>query len=89
MKEIPVSGSDQPAIVDDQDFEWAKKHDWFRDENGFVVRLRRAGEEGLADDDDVIEMGTEVYCRHHGLSLSDFIRPKRATKSHQKSEGRE
>jgi len=22
-KEIPVTGSDRPAIVDDQDFEWA------------------------------------------------------------------
>jgi len=74
-KEIPVIGSDRPATVDDEDFEWARKHDWFLDENGFV-RLRQPNEEPLADDDDVIEMGTEVYCRHNGLSLSRFRRPR-------------
>jgi hypothetical protein len=75
-KEISVIGFDRPATVDDEDFEWAQKHDWFLDENGFVVKLRQPGEEGLADDDDVIEMGTEVYCCRTGLSLSQFIRPR-------------
>ena len=75
-KEIPVTGSDRPAIVDDQDFEWAMIYEWFLDEDGYAVRLRQPGQQGLADDDDVIEMGTEVYCRSNGLSLSDFIRPR-------------
>jgi hypothetical protein len=79
-KEIPVIGSDRRAIVDDEDFEWAKKYDWFLDENGFVVRLRQSGEESLAHDDDVIEMGTEVLCRRNGLSVSQFRRPRRSTR---------
>jgi hypothetical protein len=79
-KEIPVIGSDRPAIVDDEDFELAKKYDWFLDENGFVVRLRQPGEESLADDDDVIEMGTEVLCRRNGLAVSQFRRPRRSTR---------
>jgi hypothetical protein len=75
-KEIPVRGSDRPAIVDDHDFEWAMKHEWFLDEHGYAVRWRQPGEEGLADDDDVIEMGTEGNCRRYGRSLSEFIRPR-------------
>jgi hypothetical protein len=76
-KEIPVMGSTRPAIVDDDDFEWASKHEWFADGNGFVVRWRQPDEEGMADDNDVIEMGTEVYCRYHRLPLSRFHRPRR------------
>jgi len=76
-KEIPVMGSARPALVDDDNFDWANKHEWFMDENGYVVRSRQPSEEGLADDADVIEMGTEVYCRHHGLPLSTFLRPRK------------
>jgi hypothetical protein len=76
-KIISVRGSDRPATVDDEDFDWASKHDWVLDENGFVVRLRLPDEESLADDDEVIEMGTEVSCRRFGLPLSRFCRPRR------------
>jgi hypothetical protein len=76
-KEIQVVGSDRNAIVDDEDFDWARKYEWFLDENGYVVRARQLGEEGLADDDEVIEMGTEVYSRRNGEPLSKFMRPKK------------
>jgi hypothetical protein len=70
-----VIGSDKPALVDDEDFEWASKFEWFLDENGYVVRWRMPGEVGMADDDEWIDLASEVVCRHTpGLSLSKFRR---------------
>jgi hypothetical protein len=40
------------------------------------------GRGGLADDDEVIEMGIEVYCRYHHLSVSKFRRPRQLSCSH-------
>jgi hypothetical protein len=79
-KEIQVAGSDRSASVDDGDFAWASKYEWFLDENGYVVRARQLGEEGLADDDEVIEMGVEIYSRRSGEPLSSFMRPKKKMK---------
>jgi hypothetical protein len=74
-KEIPVMGSARPALVDDEDYEWAKRFEWF-EEDGFILRWCQPGEMGLADDPRVIEMGTEVWCRHTGRSISEFRKPR-------------
>jgi hypothetical protein len=79
VKEIQVIGSDRPALVDDEDYSWANKYEWFISEDGYVCRLCQPNEIGLADDD-VIEMGTEVYCRRLGLSLSEFCMPRQRLK---------
>ena len=76
-KEIPVMGSKQNAIVDDEDFDWASKHDWFLHSSGYVVRSRKPGEVGVPDE---IEMGTEVLCRSRGIFLADFYAGRRPSK---------
>lgn len=43
MKELKVSRSNRPALIDDEDFEWASKWTWGLHNRGYVVRFEYFG----------------------------------------------
>lgn len=58
MKEIKLQNSDKKAIVDDCDYEFVNKYNWYLHTDGYAVRYEKAfsGELKIIYMDDMIRM---------------------------------
>jgi hypothetical protein len=76
MAQLPLTNSDEHALVADEDYPWASRHAWRLDEDGHVVRdtVDAGGRPA------VVFLRNEVLSRATGIPLGEFSPPRARTK---------
>ncbi len=73
-KKLKLINSEQKAIVDNEDYQWASKHDWRLHTDGHVVR------DGKAAEPKIVYLCNEVMSRHNNVPLELYRAPASAVR---------